>query len=264
MPFMTTDDGARIHYKMQGKQVGRNPVLLFIHGWCSNLEHWAPQARFFARTHRVLRLDRRGLGRSTTPGTGHTAKQHAADIAALAKVAGVSKVVAIGHAGGAPVTLELARSFPKLVKGVVIVDAGMYPQPRIGDPKSPFGMVLGPMIEAMSNPGGKAAFKQMYQGFFGPKCDKKVAREAVADAMRTPLDLAITELKVMAVSTQKIADEVAQPTLWLTAAAVDQSYIAKHLRNVQFGQVTGSGHFPQLEVPAQTNSMIETFINQSV
>jgi hypothetical protein len=31
---------------------------------------------------------------------------------------------------------------------------------------------------------------------------------------------------------------------------------------VQFAEVVGSGHFPQLEVPAQTNAMIETFIAQ--
>lgn len=262
MPFFTTKDGAKIHYKLQGKQNGRAPTLLFIHGWCSNLEHWAPQAKYFARTHRVLRVDRRGLGKSTTSGSGHTAKQHAHDIAAVAKAAGCSRVVAIGHAGGGPPTLELARSYPRLVKAAVIVDAGMYPKPKIGDPKSPFGMVLGPMIEAMQGAKGKAAFKQMYQGFFGPKCDKQVARQAVADAMRTPLPLAIEELKVMDVSTQRIADGISQPVLWLTAASVDQAYISKHLKQVQFAQVVGSGHFPQLEVPEQTNAAIATFVAQ--
>jgi hypothetical protein len=33
----------------------------------------------------MLRMDRRGMGKSTTPGTGHTPEQHAADIAALAR-----------------------------------------------------------------------------------------------------------------------------------------------------------------------------------
>ncbi len=262
MPYLTTKDGAKIHYKIQGKQSGRSLTLLFIHGWCSNLEHWAPQAKYFGRSHRVLRVDRRGLGKSTTPGSGHTAQQHADDIAAVAKAAGCSRVVAIGHAGGAPATLELARRHPRLVKAVVIVDAGMYPQPKIGDPKSSFGMVLGPMIDAMQGAHGKAAFKQMYQGFFGPKCDKKVARQAVADAMRTPLPLAIEELKVMNVSTQRIAEDVDQPVLWLTASGVDQAYISKHLKQVQFAQVVGSGHFPQLEVPEQTNAAIATFVTQ--
>jgi len=262
MPYLDIEDGARIHFKLQGKQVGRAPVLLFIHGWCSNLEHWAPQARYFARTHRVLRVDRRGMGKSSTPGSGHSASQHAADIAAVAKAAGVTRVIAIGHAGGGPATLELTRTYPRLVKATVMVDSGMYPQPRLNDPKSPFGRVLGPMADTLRGSNGESAFRKMYQGFFSPNCDKKVSRRAVADAMRTPLAVAIDEIDVMATSTQRIADDIQQPVLWLTAAAVDQPYIRKHLKNVQFGQVVGSGHFPQLEVPDQTNAMIATFVAQ--
>ena len=207
-------------------------------------------------------MDRRGLGRSTTPGTGHSAEQHAGDIAALAKAVGLRRAVAIGHAGGGPVTLALAARFPRLVKAAVIVDMAMYPQPRVGDPESPFGATLGSMIDAMQGPGGKAAFRKMYQGFFGPKCDKAVSAAAVADAMKTPLDLAVQELLVMAVSTEGLADDIRQPVLWLTATAADQAYVRSHLANVQFGQVVGSGHFPQLEVPNQTNAMLETFIDQ--
>ena len=263
MPTFTTQDGARLYYQVQGKDTdtGR-PPLIFIHGWCSNHRHWAPQVRHFGRHHRILRMDRRGLGRSTTPGSGHTAEQHAQDIAAIAKVAGLRRAVAIGHAGGGPVTLALAARFPRLVKAAVIVDSSMYPLPRIGDPKSPFGTTLGSMVDAMEGPGGKAAFRKMYQGFFGPKCDKAVSSAAVADAMKTPLDLAVKELLVMAVSTEALAQEIGQPVLWLTAAAADQAYVRSHLANVQFGQVVGSGHFPQLEVPKQTNAMMETFIDQ--
>jgi pimeloyl-ACP methyl ester carboxylesterase len=32
-------------------------------------------------------------------------------------------------------------------------------------------------------------------------------------------------------------------------------------RNVQFGQMVGSGHFPHIEVPDQTNAMIERFVS---
>jgi pimeloyl-ACP methyl ester carboxylesterase len=261
MPRFETSDGASLYYRLQGTATDRPPFIL-IHGWCSNLEHYAPQAKHFGRKHRVLRLDRRGLGRSTTPGTGHTAVQHAADIAALAKSEGLRGAIVAGHAGGGPVALELSRSYPRLVKATVIIDSPMYPLPRIGDPKSPFGQALGSMVEAMQAPNGKRAFKQMYTGYFSKKCDRAVRTKAIADAMRTPLPLAIEELLVMAVSTEAIADEIRQPVLWLSAGQVDQSYIGSHLRNVQFAEVVGSGHFPQLEVPAQTNAMIETFVNQ--
>ena len=88
MPTFRTDDGAELHYKVEGHDRG-NPDLIFIHGWCSNLNHWEEQASYFQDSHRILRMDRRGMGQSTTPGSGHTPQQHAADIAALARHAGL-------------------------------------------------------------------------------------------------------------------------------------------------------------------------------
>jgi pimeloyl-ACP methyl ester carboxylesterase len=262
MPFHTTPDGARLHYRLDGNAQSGRPALLFIHGWCSNLTHWSPQVKRFFGTRRILRLDRRGMGRSSTPGTGHTAAQHAADIADVARAAGVSRVIAIGHAGGGASTLELARSQPDLVEAAVLVDTGLYPLPRLDDPTSAFGSVLTAMIRALSAPDPGPAFEQMYRGFFSPHCGRDVVERAVGDAMRTPVEVAIAELRGMAVSTEEIARGIAQPVLWLTATRADQEYIARQLRDVSFGQVVGSGHFPQLEVPEQTNGMIATFIGQ--
>lgn len=267
MPKLVTGDGAELYYRLQGKastSSGKTaqPPMIFVHGWCSNLEHWAPQARYFGRTRQVLRLDRRGHGRSSTPGSGHTAAQHADDIAAVAKATGLGRAIVVGHAGGGPGTLEFIRRYPKRVKAAVLIDSGMYPEPRLNDPTSPFGAVLGPMIDALQSTRGRSAFKKMYSGYFSPKCAKEVARPAVAEAARTPLSVAVDELHGMAVSTEKMADDIAVPVLWLTAAGVDQAYIASHVGNVTFGQVVGSGHFPQLEVPEQTNAMIDAFASQ--
>jgi len=262
MPFHVTGDGARLHYRLQGAGAAPGPALLFIHGWCSNLAHWSPQATRFARSHRILRIDRRGMGRSSTPGTGHTAEQHATDIAEVAQVAGVERAIVIGHAGGGPATLELTRRHPALVEAAVLVDSGLYPQPSLDDGGSGFGAILSPMIQALSGPDGRARFENMYRGFFGPACDPRVSDKAVQEAMRTPLEVAIAEIQVMAVSTEAMAREIEQPVLWLTATRVDQDYISQQFRSVRFGQVVGSGHFPQLEVPEQTNAMIATFIAQ--
>ena len=143
-----------------------------------------------------------------------------------------------------------------------MVDSGMYPQVNLRTRNSQFAQRLGAMQDALSAAHGKRAFKKMYQGFFGPKCARDISRSAVDDAMQTPMPTILAELKVMAVNTQAMARQIKSPTLWLTAAQVDQPHIAKQLKNVQFAQVVGSGHFPQLEVPAQTNAAIETFLDQ--
>ena len=121
-----TEDGARLFYRVQGKDAGQ-PPLIMVHGWCSNLTHWDPVVKHFGRRHRILRIDRRGMGRSTTTGSGHTAEQHAADISEIAKLEGFRGAVVIGHAGGGPTTLELTRGYARLVKATVMIDSGMYP-----------------------------------------------------------------------------------------------------------------------------------------
>ena len=262
MPFHTTRDRARLHYRLQGAKDAQEPALLFIHGWCSNLEHWSFQVKRFSRSHRILRVDRRGMGRSHTPGSGHTAEQHAADLAEVARAAGAERAIAIGHAGGGPSTLALTRRHPELIKAAVLIDAGLYPEPNLGTDGSGFGAVLASMIQTLSGPDGRAGFERMYRGFFAPACDPSVAEKTVQDAMQTPLAVAIAELHGMAVSTEAMAREIAQPVLWLTATRADQDYVAQQFQDVRFGQVVGSGHFPQGEVPEQTNGMIATFIAQ--
>jgi pimeloyl-ACP methyl ester carboxylesterase len=261
MPYFE-NDGARLYYRAQGKQTAKGPVLLFIHGWCSNASHWHEQLKYFGKQHSVLSLDRRGLGRSSTPGTGHTPEQHVKDITALLKLLGIRKAIAIGHAGGGPVTLELTRTKPNIVKASVMIDSGLYPYVNLKTRNTPFAQILGSMVDSLSGAKGKQAFKTMYQGFFGPKCAKPIAKNAVADATKTPMATVIAEVDVMAVNTERMARDIKQPVLWLTANAVDQNYISKHLANVQFAQVVGSGHFPQMEVPNQTNAAIETFLSQ--
>jgi pimeloyl-ACP methyl ester carboxylesterase len=261
MGKFTTKDGATINFELRGRDKGLEP-LVFIHGWCSNLTHWRYQVDYFAKSRKVLCIDRRGQGKSTSVGRGHNAEQHAQDIAAVVKSCGLKKVVVAGHAGGGPGTLAFLSQFPRLVKAGVMIDSGMYPLPRLNNPKSPFGMILGSMMDELKSKRGDAAFRAMYASYFGPKCDPQIAQQAINEAASTPMAVIQAELRGMAVSTQKIATSITKPVLWLTATSIDQAYVAKHLKHVSFAQTVGAGHFPQLEVPAQVNAMIETFCDQ--
>ena len=248
MPYHRTRDGARLHFRIQGSGT---PAMIFIHGWCSNLRHWDFQARRFAHDHKVLRIDRRGMGRSTSPdpGKGGTAKRHAEDIALVARKNGIRNAIVVGHAGGGPTTLEFARSYPDLVKAVVMVDAGLYA-------KRAFDKTV---AEPLATEEG---FRKRYSTFFGPNCDPAVSERAIAEAVRTPSEVAIDELRNVSINTQAIGRQVKQPVLWVTANAADQAYISSVLKNVEFGQVVGSGHFVQLEVPEQLNPMIDSFLTR--
>jgi pimeloyl-ACP methyl ester carboxylesterase len=257
MTTLTTPDGTRLCYRVRGS--GR-PALVFVHGWCSNLTHWNAQIRYFARRHRVLALDRRGHGRSDVPDEGYTTEQHAADLAGVLRKERVRSAVIVGHAGGGAATLELAHAYPHLARAVVLVDSRVGPSVRVGDRGDPAWAALGGLIDRIRGERGAAEFVKIYREFFS-KPAGRIAREAIAAAARTPREVAAAELLSLASGTQRIAEQLTQPVLWLSVSGADERALSGIFRDVQFGQLVGSGHFPQLEVPDQTNAMIDRFVS---
>jgi pimeloyl-ACP methyl ester carboxylesterase len=257
MPQVTTRDGTAIHYEMSG--IG-DPPLIWVHGWCSKLEHWEAQTRHFGAHHRVLAIDRRGHGQSDTPEGGYSAVQHTADLAEVSEAEGIRAAVVVGHAGGGPTVLELARSAPDLVAAVVLVDTIVSGATRIADPDDPGGRRLAGFIDGISGPDGDEYFRDMYRGFFSSDAGA-IADEAVSSAATVPRRIAVAELEALAIDTRAIAAEISQPVLWLSAEPANTRSLEEVFEDVRFGVVVGSGHFPQLEVPDQVNAMIDRFVS---
>jgi pimeloyl-ACP methyl ester carboxylesterase len=256
MPVLTANDGVRLSYRARGS--GR-PSFLFVHGWCSNARHWEAQLRHFARQHRVLAPDRRGHGRSDAPERGYTVTQHADDLTALLRLERLRSVIAVGHAGGGAATLDLARRHPRLVRAVVLVDSRVDPAARLDDPNDAAGAAYAAILARLRGREGQKALRTMYSGFFSRNAGA-AGRTALREALETPLPVAAAELESLTIDAESIAREVTQPVLWLSVAAADQGRLASLFRSVQFGELVGSGHFPQIEVPDQLNAMIRRFV----
>jgi len=252
----TVADGTRLRVRVGGTG---DPAIVFVHGWCSNLTHWQAQLGAFAPAHRVLAMDRRGHGASDAPPTGYTARRHAADLAEILDAEDIAHAVVIGHAGGCPTVLSLAATRRDLVRALVLVDTRIGPKSALGRPHSPERSLLGQMVDRLRAPDGAEFLEAQYRGFFsehaGPEGD-----QAVRDARRTPLHVAAADLASLAIDTEGLAARLRQPVLWIGAGALDEQHLRGVFRDVQFGRVVGSGHFPQLEVPNQVNGMIERFV----
>ncbi len=269
MPTFTTEDGAELYYKVEGNERGK-PALIFIHGWCSNLNHWEPQVTYFQDSHRMLRMDRRGMGKSTTPGSGHTPQQHAADIAAIARQEGFANAVAIAHAGGAPAGVSLSHGYPDLVSAYIMVDSAVTPGADLENPTKQSDRFYTELIEKLAAPGGETYFRELYSSFFGAQADTELVEAVVAEACRTPVEVRVKEIRLMAADTATPAAAMQQPSLviagpWMAATfpqAVDQDYVKSCFKNVELARAIGTGHFVHLEVPEQVNAFIKSFVSR--
>ena len=122
MPYVTTDDGARVFFKDWGS--GGTPVIL-SHGWPVNSDAWDAAARFLAEHgHRVIAHDRRGHGRSTQTWDGNEMDSYADDLACLIAHLDLTGLTLVGHsAGGGEVVRYLGRHGSGRVAKLVLVSA---------------------------------------------------------------------------------------------------------------------------------------------
>jgi len=131
MPFVDVPD-ARLFYTDEGNAEG--PPLLFIHGvWCESND-WMWQLAAFAQSHRVIAVDLRGHGLSSSAGSYHP-RDYAGDLVRLLDHLDLAQVTVIGHSLGALIASTIAVEHADRVEALVVVD------PAYG--------IAGPMADAM-------------------------------------------------------------------------------------------------------------------
>lgn len=252
-------DGAHLAYEVEG--AGPHTVA-FFHGWCSKAAHWDAQAAALASTHRVVRWDRRGMGRSTTDTPAASPDRHAADLLALLDVEGIERATVVGHAGGGPSAVAFAARHPDRTEGLILVDSRIH-QPAPAGTDDPWTSYLETSCARLEAEGAPY-FERLYRSFFGPRTSGAVVVDAVANALATPLAVATAEMRHMATDTAALAAQVRCPVLWVSAQPDDTAAVRSHFADVTIGHVVGSGHFVQVEVPDQLNPMIAAFLADKV
>jgi sigma-B regulation protein RsbQ len=258
MPEFTTDDGARIYYEIEGDG---EPALVFVHGWCSNLRHWDPQAEHFSNEHRVLRVDRRGYGRSPVPANySFGLRREAADIAQLAASLGIADAVVVGHAGGAPTSIGLAAEYPQLVRALVCEEGAPLPDDPALD-----AMVTG-MVQQLSGPDYAKAMKAIYPGFFHPNTDRERVAAYAADAAETSQEVAVAYIAAMStMDTHTPARSLQMPVLFVWAeqplVPMTLEQLQETIPQAQFVEVPGTAHFVHLDAPKRFNEELDRFID---
>ncbi|MEA3216740.1 MAG: hypothetical protein QOJ19_2896 [Acidimicrobiia bacterium] len=249
-------DGAQLVYEVEGHGP---PTLAFAHGWCSMLGHWDAQATHFRTTHRVVRWNRRGMSGSTTDHPAHSPARHADDLAAILDAEGIERVTIVGHAGGGPSALAFADRYADRTDALIMVDTRLHAPPQPGR-ENRWAAGVEQSCQRLSGEGDPDFFRTLYTSFFGPRADPATVAAAVGNALATPSDVAVAEMRHMLADTLSVAKRVVCPVLWVSAQPNDTAVVKDAFADVEIGHVVGSGHFVQLEVPEQLNAMMEVFL----
>ncbi|MDY7104495.1 MAG: alpha/beta hydrolase [Actinomycetota bacterium] len=116
---LQTDD-VTLHYEDDG-DAGAPPVLM-LHGITQSTATWGWLVPHLAGSHRVVRLDFRGHGRSGRMPGGYGHDGFLADAVAVCERVLETPAVVVGHSLGGGAAAALAQTRPELVRGVVLED----------------------------------------------------------------------------------------------------------------------------------------------
>ncbi|NMG75642.1 alpha/beta fold hydrolase [Aromatoleum diolicum] len=120
MDHFRTDDGERIHVKIQGD----GPPLVLLHGWTASHRDWNPFIDAFAARHRVFRWDARGHGgHPLKSATVPTAARMARDLEQMLEHWQLRDAIVVGHSMGALTLWQYIHDFGcDRLRKVVIID----------------------------------------------------------------------------------------------------------------------------------------------
>jgi 3-oxoadipate enol-lactonase len=119
-PFTAADRVSAIglHYRLEGT----GPDIVLIHGFHTDLREWDDVTATLRTSHRVLRYDVRGHGRSTIPAN---LPASADDLRALLDELQIARVTIVGLSMGATIALDFALTHPAYVDRLVLISPGI-------------------------------------------------------------------------------------------------------------------------------------------
>ena len=148
----------QVRYELAGPEHG--PVLVFSNSLGTDLGMWDPQMAELSRTHRILRYDMRGHGKSSaTPGP-YTIAQLADDVIGLLDRLGIQKADFCGLSMSGMIGMELARRAPQRMRKVVICNTA----PKLGSVAT-----WNTRIETVRTAGMKAVADGVIERWFTPE-----------------------------------------------------------------------------------------------
>ncbi|MFI8960995.1 alpha/beta fold hydrolase [Streptomyces sp. NPDC053493] len=237
------------------------PALLLLHGSASSTRSWDPLVPLLTGTHRVIRVDLLGHGRSAKPaGPGYAVPDQARRAGAVLDRLGVGQALVVGHSSGGVVATALAEERPDLVSALALINTGPCLDAFLAPRAAPSGPTQWPPSDEQLR--GFAATAVSRAGY-------RIPEELLDDVrLMTPHSFAATTAATRAYLEERtLPDRLAvlgKPLLvvfgaddrrWRSSSAL--AYRAVPGARIEL--LAGLGHSPLLEDPPRTAAPLLPF-----
>jgi pimeloyl-ACP methyl ester carboxylesterase len=253
--------------RLHVESAGEGPLIVFSHGLAGSARNFRPQAKAFARTHRVVTYDARGHARSDAPNepSAYDFERFVDDFERVASD-GEGPVVAAGLSLGAATALGFALRRPERVRALILASP-----PGGTDDPGRRGWALG-FAQAIEEKGLEAAGAEFVWGERA-RFDQPGARMIRSGFMEHPphalahvLRRSLAELP----GPTSLAPELerfSRPVLIVTgsedgSAKESSRALVGFLPNAELVEIPGAGHVVNLAAPAAFNEACRRFLSR--
>ncbi|MBT2336630.1 alpha/beta hydrolase [Variovorax paradoxus] len=251
----------------------RDPALVFIHGFTTDLTDWNAQVETLAGEFRCVALDLPGHGDSPAAAAPvPSVEAFAKTINATLDRLQLTSAVLVGHSMGCHMATETCLQRPDRIRGIVYVDGSVQP---VADPDASMQNVQ----QAIDKAGGMQRFvANLYQHFFVPgtpqwvrdfalarqdRIDPNYGRTLFLDyirwATRPVRNLADLRVPVMVLQSTVLSAQLQRTSLRAGERTFWMDEIARNVPDARLETVLGVGHFSPLEAPEQISELIRDF-----
>ena len=264
--FVEVSPGVELHYW----DVGQGTPLLFVTGWGFSADVFHQQIADLSKDYRVIALDPRSQGRSSTTAFGNEYATHAADLKAFIEALDLRDVVLIGWSAGAAETWGYVR-LAGLERVKAHVDIDLSPKLVSVTEGDWVEGTLDELAEAIMTMSSRRTLRDFVKFYITEVMVQRTLAPAELDWIlaqfeRTPQWAALS-LYAYLVQTDyrpeaKLLDEN-RPSLFVVAewwAETAKPYLEKHYPNSEIAVL--GGHMMFWEHPDRFNAMLRDFIGR--
>jgi pimeloyl-ACP methyl ester carboxylesterase len=261
-------DGGQLAYL----DLGTGPPVVLLHGGALDHRMWSDQIPVLARDHRVIAVDARGHGRSSTP-VGPF--RHCDDLAAMLEKLQTGPATLVGLSLGGGTAVDTALEHPAAVAALVVSGTGTS-EADFRDPWVLDVMAAWQRAEAAGDVGGWIeAFLRFAVGPRRQAAD--VDPDVIARCRRMALDTIQRHvldhpsgrpvLPTAVTATWERSASIRVPVLTVTGDldAADHLDMADRLARSVAGSrsvtIAGTAHYPNMERPEELNRAVAGFLS---
>ncbi|MES2069979.1 MAG: alpha/beta fold hydrolase [Pseudomonadota bacterium] len=259
LKFITTGDGARIAYRIDGD--ASKPVLVLSNSIATNLHMWDGQVEELSKYFRVLRFDTRGDGVSSAPLGAYSLDRLGRDVIELLDALGIERAHFLGLSLGGIIGQWLGVRAPERIDRLILSNTSSYLGPA---------HLFDERIAAVAQASDNAEIAEMFlQNWFpaqmleanGPAVEKframllAISRQGLAGLYAAVRD---TDLR-------RIIALISRPTLVIAGqydtvtAASHSELIAEAVPGAKLVTLP-SVHMPNIEFPAEFMAAVLGFL----